>query len=142
MGASTWATLGPGEESQVSWSLRPIGFTGHLPYSVKTEAYNADGVVANNFILVPLLKPRVWVQTPTLAEGEINAGDFFTVDVVATNIPDFFSISLDLSSTTRMSLQIVGGPLGIDRGTLFVHKEEGERTPVFGVGTSLGRLRR
>jgi hypothetical protein len=119
--------LGPGEESQVSWSLRPIGFTGHLPYSVKTEAFNVDGVVANNFILVPLLKPRVWVQTPTLAEGSINTGDFFTVDVIATNIPDFFSISLDLVYDTDV-LQIVGGPLGIDRGTLFVHKEEGERT--------------
>jgi len=115
--------LGPDEESQVSWSLRPIGFTGHLPYSVKTEAYNADAVVANNFILVPLLKPRVWVQPP---DGEINAGDFFTVDVLATNIPDFFSISLDIVYDPD-ALQIVGGPLGIDRGTLFVHKEEGER---------------
>ena len=76
----------------------------------------------------------------SLQTVEINAGDFFTVDVLATNIPDFFSISLDIVYDPD-ALQIVGGPLGIDRGTLFVHKEEGERLQYLDWAPPLGRSR-
>ncbi|MGI6038361.1 MAG: cohesin domain-containing protein [Limnochordia bacterium] len=113
--------LEPGEETKISWSLRPAGFTGHLPYSVRTQAFNVEEGLANNFILVPMLRPHVRVVPTAFTEEELVEGDYFTVDIVATNIPDFYSGSVTLKYDPT-AIKPVGGILAIDRGSLFVHQ--------------------
>lgn len=75
------------------------------------------------FIIVPELKPKVWVGEPQVPGGGlVRAGDYFSLPVWATNIHDFAAAEIDLSFDPE-HLEIVGRTLDISRGTLFVDGE-------------------
>jgi hypothetical protein len=72
------------------------------------------------FIIVPELKPKVWIGEPQVARGGlVKAGDYFSLPIWATNIHDFLGVELDLSFDPEQ-LEIVGRTLDISKGTLFV----------------------
>lgn len=114
-------TIEPGQEVTFKWLLRPKdGFSGPLPYSLRTIDERGQQKVENMFIIVPELKPKVWVGEPQVAGGGlVNAGDYFSLPIWATNIHDFIAAELDLSFDPE-HLEIVGQTLDISRGTLFV----------------------
>lgn len=118
------ATIEPGEELSFKWLLRPKdGFSGPLPYSLRTTSASGEQDVRNMFIIVPELKPKVWVGEPEVPrDGVVREGDYFTLPIWATNIYDFLGAELDLSFSPQ-HLEIVGKTLDISRGTLFVDKE-------------------
>jgi len=112
-------TIEPGEEVAFSWLLKPkIGASGTLAYSLKTGNSSQSG--RNCFIIVPELKPKVWVGAPVKGgSNQIREGDYFSVSVWATNIPDFFGADLDLNFDSDY-LEVVGKTLDISRGSLFI----------------------
>lgn len=114
-------SIQPGQELSFKWLLRPKdGFSGPLPYSLRTVDERGQQKVENMFIIVPELKPKVWVGEPQVPQGGmIRAGDFFSLPIWATNIHDFLGVELDLSFDPD-HLEVVGRTLGISRGTLFV----------------------
>lgn len=118
------ATIEPGEELAFKWVLRPKdGFSGPLPYSLRTTSARGEQDVRNMFIIVPELKPKVWVGEPEVPRGGVvREGDYFTLPIWATNIHDFLGAELDLSFSPE-HLEIVGKTLDISRGTLFVDRE-------------------
>lgn len=122
-------TIEPGEEVSFSWLLKPKGgFSGTLPYSIRITSDSGPQDGRNNFIIVPELKPKVWVALPEKADGSpIRTGDYFSVSVWATNIHDFVGAEFDLSFDPGY-LEIVGRTLDISRGTLFVDDRSGSST--------------
>lgn len=117
------ATIEPGEELSFKWMLRPKdGFSGPLPYSLRVTSARGEQDVRNMFIIVPELKPKVWVGEPQTRDGVVKAGDYFTLPIWATNIHDFLGAELDLSFSPD-HLEIVGKTLDISKGTLFVDPE-------------------
>ncbi len=112
-------TLGPGESTVVRWFLEPTGVSGNLPYSLRVES-SAGQQVLNNFVLIPGTTPRVWVGGPTGERSDtVRPGDYFSVAIWATNIPDFQRASFDVYFNPDVA-EIVGRTLDISRGTLFV----------------------
>ncbi len=114
-------TIEPGQELSFKWLLKPKdGFSGPLPYSLRTIDERGQQKVENMFILVPELKSKVWVGEPQVPRGGVvKAGEYFSLPIWATNIHDFIGAELDLSFNPD-HLEIVGKTLDISRGTLFV----------------------
>ncbi len=111
--------IAPGEEVRLNWSLMPTGISGQLPYSV-TIVYSGEPALQNNFVFVPELRPKVWIGEPqTYGRAEIRPGDYFSISVWATNIPNFCRAELDLSFNPDV-VEIVGKTLDITQGTLFL----------------------
>jgi hypothetical protein len=79
-------------------------------------------------IIIPLLKPKVWVGEPEVAGGGlVTEGQYFKLPIWATNIPDFLGVELDLSFDPDR-LEIVGKTLDISMGTLFASEGESPAT--------------
>ncbi len=114
-------TIEPGKEVSFKWLLKPKdGFSGPLPYSLRSIDERGQQKVENMFIIVPELKPKVWVGKPERPGDQVvRAGDYFALPIWATNIHDFLGIELDLSFDPE-HLEIVGRTLDISKGTLFV----------------------
>ncbi|KLU40542.1 MAG: hypothetical protein AA931_02940 [Peptococcaceae bacterium 1109] len=109
----------PGEEVKLNWSLVPTGISGQLPYSV-TIVYSGEPALQNNFVFVPELRPKVWIGEPqTYGRAEIRKGDYFSLSIWATNIPNLSRAELDLSFNPDV-VEIVGKTLDVSQGTLFV----------------------
>lgn len=112
-------TVGAGEEARVTWHLLPDGVSGNLPYSLKVQSSAGEQVV-NNFVLIPSVVPKVWVGEPAADEPVlVESGDYFSLSIWATNIPDFVRAALDLRFDPEV-VEIVGRTLDITKGTLFV----------------------
>lgn len=115
-------TIDPGQELSFKWLLKPEeGVSGALlPYSLRITSEGGPQDVRNMFIIIPELRPKVWVGQPVITRGDvIRVGDYFALPVWATNIHDFQGAELDLLFDTE-HLEIVGKSLDISRGTLFV----------------------
>lgn len=111
--------LEPGQEIKLTWSINPYGVSGMVPYSVKvlSSAVERD---EPNFVFVPPLDPKVWVDMPQkYGDGRIYPGDYFSVSIWATNIRDLQKVMLDVAYNSEV-VEIVGRSLDISRGTLFV----------------------
>jgi hypothetical protein len=115
-------TIEPGKEVAFKWLLKPKdGFSGPLPYSLRSVDERGQQKVENMFIIVPELKSKVWVGEPQVARGAlVKAGENFSLPIWATNIHDFSGVELDLSFDPER-LEIVGRTLDISRGTLFAN---------------------
>lgn len=113
-------TIEAGNEVSFKWLLKPKdGFSGPLPYSLRTVDERGQQKVENMFIIVPELKPKVWIGKPQVARGkQVQAGDYFSVPIWATNIHDFIGAELNLSFDPDY-FEIVGKSLDISKGTLF-----------------------
>lgn len=125
--------IGPllsGEGFEVTWhiqpSQRPYPFIGNLAYSVKgqiegsKQEFRADG-----YLDVPPLEGEVRLET-VLGESETKVGDFVLVRVVARNLRTFYGADIEVTYDPS-ALQLVGGPLGVDRGRIFVEETDSER---------------
>ncbi len=112
-------TISADGEARVNWHLLPDGVSGNLPYSLKVQSSAGEQVV-NNFVLIPNVVPRVWVGEPASTEPKFaDSGDYFSLSVWATNIPNFVRAALDLRFNPDV-VEIVGQTLDITKGTLFV----------------------
>jgi len=112
-------TIEPGQSVRVEWYLDPSGVSGNLPYSIDVYS-DTDTYTKTNFVIVPYIAPKVAVGEPLAIKGEtINPGEYFSLPIVATNIPDFQKAFLEISYDPAL-LEIVGRSLDITRGTLFV----------------------
>ncbi|WP_461371693.1 hypothetical protein [Candidatus Darwinibacter acetoxidans] len=120
-------TIEAGEELSFKWVLKPQdGFFGGGPlgYSLRITSPRGEQRVLPMSIIIPLLKPKVWVGEPEVARGGlVTEGEYFKLPIWATNIPDFLGVELDLSFDPER-LEIVGKTLDLTRGTLFVSEGE------------------
>ena len=116
-------TIEAGEELSFKWVLRPQAVTsavGLWGYSLRITSPRGEQTVQPMSIIIPLLKPKVWVGEPEVAGGGlVREGEYFKLPIWATNIPDFLGVELDLSFDPER-LEIVGKTLDISMGTLFV----------------------
>lgn len=120
-------TLSPAEQITVSWYLDPTGVSGNLPYSVEVDSDLDSYSTTPRFVLIPYVVPKVIIGDPVVSSGQnINPGDYFSVPIFVTNVPDFQQANLDLSFNPEV-VEIVGRSLDITRGTLFVDQEETSR---------------
>lgn len=124
-------TIEPGQEVVFNWLLKPRGgISGTLPYSIRVTSENAPQDGRNNFIIVPELKPKIWIDRPVKSgSGEIEEGDYFSLSVWATNIHDFIGANLDLTFAPE-HLEIVGKTLDISTGTLFIDEQYSPARPL------------
>src|SRR5690606_5742190 len=124
-------TIEAGEELSFKWVLRPqAGYFGGGPlgYSLRITSPQGEQTVRTMSIIIPLLKPKVWVGEPEVAGGgPVREGQYFKLPIWATNIPDFLGVELDLSFDPER-LEIVGKTLDISMGTLFVSEGETAET--------------
>jgi len=98
---------------------------GPLGYSLRITSPRGEQTVRTMSIIIPLLKPKVWVGEPEVAGGGlVREGEYFKLPIWATNIPDLLGVELDLSFDPER-LEIVGKTLDISKGTLFVGEGEG-----------------
>lgn len=124
--------IGPlltGEEVELTWHIqpgqRPYPFIGNMTYTVKGQVagvgqeFRADG-----FLDIPPLESQVRIE-PVADEGEPRAGDYVLVRIVARNVRNFYGAQLEVRFDPN-ALELVGGPLGVDRGRVFVEKRDGE----------------
>lgn len=109
----------PGEKVELSWYLEPTGISGQLPYSL-TISSSAGQDLQNNFIFVPELNPKVWIDEPVIyGDQSIRPEDYFSVSFWATNIKDFTAAHFDVSFNPNV-VEVVGKTLDITQGTLFI----------------------
>lgn len=112
-------TIEPNKTAQAVWHLDPSGVSGQLVYSLTvysdTDRYGSDP----NFVIVPYIEPKVFVGEPQTTKSKITAGEYFSVPIMATNIPDFRKAELEIGFDPTM-VEIVGRTLDLTRGTLFV----------------------
>ncbi|NPV52890.1 MAG: cellulosome anchor protein [Firmicutes bacterium] len=105
-------SLEPGETCDVAWQLVPAGGKGNFKYDMKVESPSAEPSTSSGKVKVPELEPKVRV---ILESSAIKAGEFFAVDVMATNIGGFKSSDISISYDPRV-LEAVS----VSRGTVFV----------------------
>lgn len=110
--AKLLGSLEPGEECNVTWQLVPAGGKGDFKYKMKVESPSAEPSTSAGTIGVPELVPKVRVIPDS---GTVKAGEFFSVDIMATNIAGFKSSDISVSYDPRF-LEAVS----VSRGTLFV----------------------
>lgn len=132
-GDSAEKAIGPlmaGEAYEVTWhiqpSRRPYPFMGNLAYSVKGRIAGLERESrAEGFLEVPPLDGQVLVE-PLGTDGEVKVGDYVLVRVVARNVRSLYGAEVEVTYDPD-ALQLVGGPLGVDRGRIFVeHVDDGE----------------
>jgi len=111
-------TIHPKDSVTVSWYLDPTDVSGQLIYSVDVIS-DTDIYSERNPIFIPYIEPKVFVGEPQTTRGEVAAGQYFSIPVWATNIPDFRKASFEVIYDPEY-LEIVGRFLDITRGTLFV----------------------
>ncbi|NLJ80522.1 MAG: hypothetical protein GX335_05830 [Firmicutes bacterium] len=116
-------SIEPGEELPFKWLLKPTGVSGEtIPYHlVISSSAGQDGIT--NYIMIPELKPKVWFGQPLGQERPIQVGDIFSISLWATNVRDFVGAEVDLGYDPEL-LEIRGGTLLIERGTLFTDQDK------------------
>jgi hypothetical protein len=117
--------LDPGESYDVRWHVMPIGEPGDLPYTLRaTSMTQTPEVRASGLLRVPPLESTLDIGISRLG-GDTKAlavGEDFVVHVWAANLKGAHSLDVEITyDPTR--LQLLGGPLGVDRGTLFVTED-------------------
>ena len=125
--------IGPllsGEQFEVTWHIqpgqRPYPFIGNLAYTIKgqvaglSQEFRADG-----YLDVPPLESEIRLE-PVEGQGEIRTGDYVLVRVVARNLRSFYGADVEVRYDPS-ALELVGGPLGVDRGRIFI-EENGDET--------------
>ncbi|HHY33434.1 MAG TPA: cellulosome anchor protein [Firmicutes bacterium] len=105
-------TLAPGETFGVLWQIVPSGGAGDSDYVVKVESRSTDERFATGTVRVPKLPSRVMVNVPA---ASLSAGDFFTVDVVARNVPGLMESQFDVRFDPAVLEAVF-----VSRGTAFV----------------------
>ncbi|MGI6673639.1 MAG: hypothetical protein ACOX53_04765 [Limnochordia bacterium] len=124
-------TIEAGQDLSFKWVLKPqAGYFGGGPlgYSLRITSPRGEQTVRTMSIIIPLLKPKVWVGEPEVAGGGlVTEGQYFKLPIWATNIPDFLGVELDLSFDPDR-LEIVGKTLDISMGTLFASEGESPAT--------------
>lgn len=133
--------VGPGEEVEVSWRVRPLTvtpsqrypFTGNLAYAIKASiAGNAEEFRAEGYLDVPHLESQVKFEVEPLgADGVIRTGDFFLVRVKTQNVRAFHGAELSVAFDPS-ALELVGGAFGVDVGRLFIRLHQDGRREVLG----------
>lgn len=126
--------IGPlleGEAFELSWYIQPVKrpypYTGNLAYSVKGEIAGASQEFrADGFLDVPPLESEVRVVP--VGDGSARVGEFVLVDVIARNVRTFYGAEMVVQYDPT-ALELVGGPLGVDRGRLFVDEAPGAGSP-------------
>lgn len=114
------ASIHPGQEYLVEWAVDPREASGQLDYSVTVSGDENIHKSQPSYILVPRLKPKVWIGEPQIYKSNtIFAGEYFSLPIWATNIKNFRGATLELSFDPEMA-EIVGGYFDITGGTLFV----------------------
>lgn len=117
--------LKPGEEVKLSWFIDPYGVSGNVPYSVKVISSVGELDAPHNFVSVPAVEPKVWVDSPQkYGSSRIYPGEHFSVSIWATNIKDLQKAMLDIAYNPEV-VEIVGRSLDISIGTLFVDQNKG-----------------
>lgn len=111
-------TIEPNQSATAVWHLDPSGVSGQLVYSL-TVSSDTDTYIKDNFVLVPYIEPKVFVGEPQTTKAKITAGEYFSIPILAANLPDFRRAELEIGFDPDM-LEIVGRSLDITRGTLFV----------------------
>ncbi len=136
-GDRTEKPIGPlatGESTEVSWHIRPATITESQPYPfVGNLAYSVKGVIAgqeeeqraDGFLDIPALASAVKVDTSQ--QERVSVGEYVMVRIATQNIRTFYGAQLKLEYDPR-ALELVGGPLGVDRGRLFI---EGAAEPTY-----------
>lgn len=124
-------TLEPGETYLVRWHVSPTGEVGDLPFRVQATLPERQGeATASGLIRVPPLEAAIDMQVGRLGDRSADpmvAGDTFLLHIQAYNLKAAHAVELEVVyDPTR--LRLLGGPLGVDRGTLFVqgHASGGE----------------
>jgi len=113
------ASIHPGEEQFVEWAVNPDKAAGRLDYRVTVNDDDSIHTSQPSFIIVPSLKPKVWIDEPQIYQGDsIQAGDYFSLHIWATNIQDFRGAVLELSFDPEIA-EIAGDYFDISGGTLF-----------------------
>ncbi|HHX02223.1 MAG TPA: hypothetical protein GX739_06090 [Firmicutes bacterium] len=112
-------TIHPSDSVTVKWHLDPTGISGQLMYSLDvisdTDRYSSKP----NEVFVPYIEPKVFVGEPQTSHDRVAAGQYFSIPIWATNVPDFRKAELEVSYDPQY-LEIVGRSLDVTRGTLFV----------------------
>lgn len=115
--------LDPGESYTVRWHVTPTGEAGDFPFTLQaTWPGQSVAVSASGLLRVPPLEGTVDIAVERLAgrgSGPFVVGETFVVSVRAANLKAMHSAHVEITyDPTR--LRLLGGPLGVDRGTLFV----------------------
>lgn len=124
--------LDPGESYTAKWHVIPTGEVGDLPYKVTATAGGGQASAsANGLLRVPPLESAVSLQTVRLngqSGTTLQAGETFLVQMDAHHLkqPNQFAIELVYDPTR---LRVLGGVLGIDRGTLFAATDTAAAAP-------------
>lgn len=124
--------IGPllsGESYDVTWhiqqSRRPYPFMGNLAYSVKGRIAGLEREFrAEGYLDVPPLDGQVLVE-PLAGDEEVRVGDYVLLRVIARNVRMLYGAEVEVLYDPD-ALQLVGGPLGVDRGRVFVENVDGE----------------
>ncbi|HPZ29888.1 MAG TPA: cohesin domain-containing protein [Limnochordia bacterium] len=112
-------SIAPNDAVTVTWYLDPTGISGQLVYYLDVIS-DTDRYASNrNEVFIPYIEPKVFVGEPQTSQGRVAAGQYFSISVWATNIPDFRKAVLEVNYDPQY-LEIVGRSLDITRGTLFV----------------------
>lgn len=117
--------LAPNEEITLYWYLDPMGVSGNLPYSVSVQSEHDTYPTKTEFVLIPYVVPKILIDQPLVTNETqtIKPGDYFSVPIKITNVPDFQKAALELSFNPDV-VEIVGRSLDLTRGTLFVDQGE------------------
>jgi hypothetical protein len=117
--------LDPGESYAVRWHIAPTGEAGDLPFTLRASwPAQSSAVSASGLLRVPPLESGVGITVERLAgrgPGPLVVGETFVASVWAANLRAAHRVDVEVTyDPTR--LRLLGGPLGVDRGTLFVTK--------------------
>jgi|LSQX01.3.fsa_nt_gb hypothetical protein len=118
--------LDPGESYDVRWHVVPTGEPGDLPYTLRASALTQTPEArASGLLRVPPLESALSIAINRLGARDSEAlavGEDFVAYVRAANLKNAHSVDVEITyDPTR--LQLIGGPLGVDRGTLFVTED-------------------
>lgn len=124
----------PGQSQVVSWHLVPTGVTGNsIPYTIKAASADTKEVTVNGTVAIPPARAVVWWQWLT-GEGSMTPGSMAIGQLQVANIGQFAGGEGVISFDPDV-LQVVGGRLGVAKGTLMRFDSEGNS-----VSTDWGQL--
>jgi len=131
-GDQSMKPIGPlytGEALEVTWHIEPIRrpqpYFGNLPFTVKGEIAGVEREFrANGFLEIPSLDSELRID-PVRGESEPRPGDYVLVRIAARNLRNFYGAEIEVRFDSS-ALELVGGPLGVDKGRVFVEEAGGE----------------
>lgn len=105
----------------VRWALssEPLS-SGRLEYSVSAASPGLPGASASRTVTAADRRLVFAVSGPRRqGSGPILPGDYFTVDIVALDALELSKARVEIGFDPAVA-EVVGGPLGVDRGSFFV----------------------